>query len=130
MGHGERRGRVHGGLRHGFLLAKNPQPGTRNPKRQMKDVNHIIASYDICDARRLQRVAKVMKDFGARVLKSVFECNLTTGQYLEMKHKAEKVIDPLEDSVRFYFICGKCLKNVERIGKGGVFTKDEDVNIV
>ena len=130
MGYGQRRGRVHGGLRHGFLPAKNSRPETRNPKRHMKDINHIIASYDICDARRLQRVAKVMKDFGIRMLKSVFECNLTIEQYLEMKYKAEQIINPLEDSVRYYFLCGKCLKNVERIGKGRVFTKDEDVTIV
>ena len=96
----------------------------------MKDINHIIASYDICDARRLQRVAKVMKDFGTRVLKSVFECNLSATEYLDMKCQAEKVIDPLEDSVRFYFLCGKCVKNVARLGRGGVFTQDEDVAIV
>jgi len=71
-----------------------------------------------------------MKDFGARVLKSVFECNLTTGQYLDMKYQAEQIIDPLEDSIRFYFLCGKCLKNVERLGKGGGFTENEQVAII
>lgn len=113
-----------------FLPMNNPEPGTRNPKRHMNDINHIIASYDISEPRRLQRVAKVMKDFGIRVLKSVFECNLTTAQYMEMKHQAEEIIDPLEDSVRYYFLCGKCLKNVERLGKGGGFAENEEVAII
>lgn len=96
----------------------------------MKDIKHIIASYDISDDRRLQRLAKIMKNFGARVLKSVFECNLDTTQYLDMKHQTEKTIDPLEDTVRFYILCGKCLRNVDRIGKGGGFAKDEEVTII
>lgn len=94
------------------------------------DTKHIIASYDISDDRRLQRVAKVMKDFGTRVLKSVFECNLSTAEYLEMKHRAEKVMDPHEDSIRFYFLCGKCLENVERLGTGGGFSADEEITII
>ncbi len=95
-----------------------------------RDAKHIVASYDISDARRLQRVAKVMKNFGTRVLKSVFECNLSTTEYLDMKQQAESIIDPFEDSVRFYFLCGKCLLAVERLGKGGGFAEDEEVTIV
>lgn len=36
---------------------------------------HIIA-YDISSARRLRRVARICEDFGARIEKSVFECDL------------------------------------------------------
>ena len=46
-----------------------------------KDVYHIIASYDIHDPRRLNKVAKIMKDYGERVLKSVFEGNLTREEF-------------------------------------------------
>ena len=92
-------------------------------------IYHIIASYDISDEKRLQRVAKLMKNYGVRVLKSVFECNLSMGYYLAMKHRAEQIINPLEDSIRFYFLCGKCSRSVTKLGKGKKFVEDKD-NII
>ena len=90
-----------------------------------KDVNHIIASYDIHDPKRLTKVAKIMKDYGERVLKSVFECNLTYDGFQRMKRRLEEVIDHMEDSVRYYFFCGKCLKNIQISGLGESFKEDE-----
>ncbi|MGA1823102.1 MAG: CRISPR-associated endonuclease Cas2 [bacterium] len=95
-----------------------------------KDIHHIIASYDISNEKRLQRIAKLMKNYGTRVLKSVFECTLSDSYYMAMKYQAESIIDPLEDSIRFYFLCNKCVKNIEKIGKGMKHIKDEDTLIV
>ena len=86
---------------------------------------HVIASYDIHDKKRLSRVAGIMKDYGERVLKSVFECNIGMDQFMNMTKRVDAVIDPVEDSVRFYRLCGKCVKDVEVIGLGAVFVEDE-----
>lgn len=94
-----------------------------------RTVHHIVASYDIHDPRRLQRVAKVMKDFGERVLKSVFECNLTDDQFLKLKSRVEAIIEHAEDSVRYYFICDKCVANVEYSGSGRAFMEDKELVI-
>jgi CRISPR-associated protein Cas2 len=93
------------------------------------NVHHILASYDIHEPKRLLRVAKVMKDYGERVLKSVFECNLTPEQFERMKARVDSIIDHMEDSVRYYFICGKCVGNVEVSGLGLRFSEDEEVTI-
>jgi len=87
---------------------------------------HIIASYDISNPKRLAKVAKAMKGYGERVLKSVFECNLGIKKFKYMKMKMEEIIEPLEDSVRYYILCGKCVKEVEYSGKGEGFQEDED----
>jgi len=87
--------------------------------------HHIVVSYDIHDPKRLVRVAKIMKDYGQRVLKSVFECNIATNTFESMKARVEDVIDPMEDSVRYYFLCDKCLRNNEISGQGEVFKEDE-----
>ena len=34
---------------------------------------NMIVAYDIADPKRLQRIAKIMKDYGLRVQKSIFE---------------------------------------------------------
>lgn len=94
-----------------------------------RSVQHIVASYDISDPKRLARVAGVMKDYGERVLKSVFECNLTEAQFLKMKGRVDDEIDHTEDSVRFYFACEKCVGNIDVVGLGGPFADDEEVVI-
>ena len=87
---------------------------------------HIVASYDIGDPKRLAKVARVMKGYGERVLKSVFECNLEAKRFKDMKTKVEEIIEPIEDSVRYYTLCEKCTKEVEYSGKGEEFQEDED----
>jgi len=92
-------------------------------------VHHVLASYDIHDPKRLVRVSKIMKDYGERVLKSVFEANLTEDQFQRMKARVDDVIDHAEDSVRFYFVCNKCIQNVEVSGLGEGFVEDHGVVI-
>jgi CRISPR-associated protein Cas2 len=91
--------------------------------------HHIIATYDIHDPRRLARVAKISKDFGERVLKSVFECTLTRHQFDGLKKRIDETIDHMEDSVRFYFVCEKCRRQVDSWGRGPVFFIEEDMVI-
>jgi len=70
-----------------------------------------------------------MKDYGERVLYSVFECNLSIEGFERMKERVEQIIDHMEDSVRYYFLCGKCIENVEISGLGESFWEDESVII-
>jgi CRISPR-associated protein Cas2 len=91
---------------------------------------HIVASYDISDPKRLGKVARTMKSYGERVLKSVFECNLDEGKFTEMKARIDEIIEPIEDSVRYYILCGKCMREVEYSGKGELFQGDEEYLIV
>jgi len=91
--------------------------------------DNIIVSYDIHDPRRLQKVGKLMKDYGERVLYSVFECHLNTSEFMSMKGKVDNVIDHMEDSVRFYFVCDKCIKNIRFSGLGTKFTGEQEVII-
>ena len=94
------------------------------------EILHIVASYDIGDPKRLAKVARVMKDYGERALKSVFECNLEKHRFEEMKNRVDEIIEPIEDTVRYYPLCGKCLKEVEYSGKGELFQEDEEYMVV
>lgn len=73
---------------------------------------HVI-SYDIPDDRRRNQLAKVLKGFGTRVQYSVFEAHLTRTQFEQMKRAVARVIDPAEDSVRYYTLCGACAARIE-----------------
>jgi len=90
----------------------------------------IVASYDISNPLRLNRVAKVMKDYGNRVLKSIFECTLDEQRYKEMKRAVEDLMEREEDSVRYYFVCDKCIELIEYLGKGEDFKEDDAFSII
>jgi CRISPR-associated protein Cas2 len=89
----------------------------------------IVVSYDIVDNRRRLRVAKVLVNYGHRVQKSVFECQVDDFHYLQLRKKIDKLIDMEQDSVRYYFLCARCQGNVEVSG-WGVVREDEEVMVV
>lgn len=89
----------------------------------------ILVSYDVVDDRRRLKVAKVLTDYGRRVQKSVFECDLDERRYLKLKQALDGLIDHEEDSVRYYAICPRCRRAVEVSGWGAV-SEEEEVIIV
>lgn len=70
---------------------------------------YILITYDVNTEeqegkRRLQRVAKLCKNYGLRVQNSVFECVISEVQLIELKSKLEKMIDKSKDSIRIYYL--------------------------
>jgi CRISPR-associated protein Cas2 len=74
-----------------------------------------LAVYDICDPKRLRRIAKAMRPYGIRVQKSVFECSLQEQQLSEIQDVIRRIITG-DDSVIFYPLRGAA--NEERIVLG------------
>lgn len=52
---------------------------------------HLIA-YDSPDGKRLRKVARLCEDYGIRVEKSVFECDLDNNQFYELWTKLEFLV--------------------------------------
>ena len=78
-----------------------------------------VVCFDIVDDRACARAAKVLKEYGRRVQKSVFECGLLTEEkFLKLKGRLEDLIDGSEDTVRYYFVCKACLDRMEFSGIG------------
>lgn len=81
----------------------------------------VLISYDVATSdqegqRRLRRVAQVCKNYGQRVQYSVFECILDPAQWTRMRQRLADVIDPEQDSLRFYFLGANWQTRVEHIG--------------
>ena len=81
----------------------------------------ILITYDVNTEtpqgrRRLRHVAKQCENHGQRVQHSVFECLLDPGQFAEFRAKLEDIIDPVKDSLRFYFLGSNWQKRVDHVG--------------
>ena len=81
----------------------------------------VLVSYDVStvDRRgqtRLRRVAKACLDFGQRVQNSVFECDIDPAQWTALRARLEDIVDPEQDSLRYYFLGSNWQRRVEHFG--------------
>lgn len=90
---------------------------------------NMIVAYDIADPRRLGRVAGILKDYGVRVQKSIFEVDVNSRNFSIMKDRIEEAIAPSEDGVKYFPLCRKCAGTVEIIGQGSFTDPDEEYYI-
>ncbi len=89
----------------------------------MVNMMFVVVTYDITDDRRRRRVHKIMKNFGTRQQYSVFECDISQGELARMRLLLKAEIDPWEDSIRIYRMCGGCRVKVTVEGNGDIFEK-------
>lgn len=82
----------------------------------------IVISYDIGDDRRRSRVSKLLEGFGTRVLESVFECDLTAGQWQKLWRRLARRLKADEDRLRAYFLCETCVARTTVVGGGATET--------
>jgi CRISPR-associated protein Cas2 len=81
----------------------------------------VLVTYDVSliqsgGARRLRRVAKACQDYGQRVQYSVFEIEVDPDQWVALKARLEKIIDPAQDSLRYYHLGANWRRRVEHVG--------------
>lgn len=81
----------------------------------------VLVTYDVSTTtaagkRRLARVAKTCVGFGQRVQQSVFECEVDPAQFVTLKTRLLEIINPVEDSLRFYFLGGNWRRRVKHVG--------------
>ncbi len=81
----------------------------------------VLVTYDVntetpVSKKRLSHIAKACENKGQRVQNSVFECLLNPAQWAEFRDLLIKIMDPKQDSLRFYFLGKNWKKRVEHIG--------------
>ena len=81
----------------------------------------VLISYDVSTASaagrtRLRKVAKECQNHAQRVQNSVFEADLDYSAFFRLKYRLLKLIDPEQDSLRFYYLGNNWEKRVEHVG--------------
>ena len=73
----------------------------------------VVVAYDISDDKRRTKLHNTLKNFGAPVQYSVFECILGKEGLEKLKAAVDRVIKEDKDLVRYYYICNACKKKIE-----------------
>ena len=81
----------------------------------------VLISYDVSTTdnkgkTRLRKVAKECQNHAQRVQNSVFEADLDYSSFLKLKDRLLKIINPEEDSLRFYYLGNHWEKRGEHVG--------------
>lgn len=81
----------------------------------------ILVTYDVSTVekaglRRLRRVARACEDYGVRVQKSVFECQVGQKEWVSLRDRLLREIKDGEDSLRFYYLDEKAAQRIEHHG--------------
>ena len=81
----------------------------------------VVVTYDVSTLTkegraRLRKVAQTCKSFGVRVQWSVFECSVGDREWVRLRSQLLSIIEPDEDSLRFYFLSVDAAEKTEHHG--------------
>lgn len=79
-------------------------------------VTYDVSTVDKAGLRRLRRVAQACEDYGTRVQKSVFECQVGQKEWARLRDRLLTEMKVDEDSLRFYFLDEKAANQTEHHG--------------
>ena len=72
----------------------------------MSRIRYLV-SYDICNPKRLRKVARALEGFGVRLQYSVFECPLDAMRLAKLKAELHDLLNHDEDQVLVCFAGSK-----------------------
>ena len=81
-------------------------------------VTYDVSTVELAGRRRLRRVARACLDYGTRVQKSVFECQLGQQEWVNLRERLLTEYLVGEDSLRFYFLDEAAVQRTEHHGIG------------
>ena len=79
-------------------------------------VSYDVSTTDNKGKTRLRKVAKECQNYGQRVQNSVFEIDVDYGTFLKVKDKLLKIIAPMHDSLRIYYLGNNWKHRIEHYG--------------
>lgn len=79
-------------------------------------ITYDVATVEKAGQRRLRRVARACEDYGVRVQKSVFECQVGQKEWASLRDRLLREIKTEEDSLRFYYLDENAVRRIEHHG--------------
>ena len=92
-------------------------------------ITYDVNTEDAAGRKRLRMIAKQCVNYGQRVQNSVFECLLDAGQCRSLQAKLVSIMDPKQDSLRFYYLGNKYEKKVEHFGSKKTYNPEDTLMV-
>lgn len=97
----------------GLLDVTQMSVGKTKGSSPSEDQYYLVMFFDISEPKKYRTLVKIMKSYGNRIQKSVFEAQLRSYQIKDLINKVKRVMESRRyynesDNVRFYKIAGNC----------------------
>jgi len=80
-------------------------------------MRRYVVAYDIPDNRRRNKIGDILLGYGKRVNYSVFEIEVNSiADLRKLEREILSILEPKEDSFRFYHICRNCMEKSWSLG--------------
>ncbi len=79
-------------------------------------ITYDISTLEVADRRRLRKVAEACQNYGQRVQKSVFECQVGQKEWVLLRTDLLSLFESAKDSLRFYFLDEAAVQRIEHHG--------------
>ena len=104
-------------MNHSLPKVHQVSHGKINGASPSEDRFYTLIFYDISDAKKYRCLVKILKSYGTRVQKSVFEAQLKQSQIKELSTSIERLMLSkayynADDSVQIFRISGNCESTV------------------
>lgn len=76
-------------------------PRSRAQPRAWAMRSTYLVCYDIADDKRLRKVFRICRNYGNHLQFSIFECDLTASEKIELERELGEVINSCEDQALF-----------------------------
>jgi len=79
-----------------------------------------VVTYDICDPKRWRKAFKTMKGFGEHLQLSVFQCDLTERDLVDLTYRLGRQLDHREDQALIMDLGpteGRPIKSIQYVGR-------------
>jgi CRISPR-associated protein Cas2 len=84
-----------------------------------------LVTYDIADPKRLRAVFRTLRGYGEHLQLSVFSCDLTAGELVQLQARLRAAIDSRDDQVLFVDVgpqAGRSVHAYTTLGRATVRT--------
>lgn len=91
---------------------------------------YLVVCYDIVEDRRRNRILRKLRGYLTHVQKSVFEGELADDRLEPLRRMLLEEIDPVEDTVRIFHLCARCIPMTEVLGVGTYVDADDADEVI
>jgi len=88
-----------------------------------------LVAYDICDDKRLRRVAKLLEGYGVRFQQSVFRCRMSKRTLERMNWELTRILDK-EDELMIVGLCDSCYRKARIRGAHREWAKEQEGHVI
>jgi len=72
-----------------------------------------LVAYDVRDAKRLRKTAKILEGYGTRIQYSLFRCFMSRKMLEHLRWDLSKILAS-EDTILFLPLCDKCVSKIRQ----------------